>query len=369
MIAQDSPNTESEPLVSASEIEVEDQDEIEQIMSEIEELQQEMGSLAPPVKSAAPAPAAVSASAAVTPPAPPVSASGNSAATSLPVAPKDTPAPSAATSPASQPEIQPAPGKISEDELEKEILKEFSGAGDEPWLEETLAHLKSDPAEQGKGILDAVPEGEPVSESAHAEEIPEESSEGVTAGTQKVAPKKGAPKGVLQEESLQEEPRNEDLGKERQKELQPKEYQPKEYQEDPQPKKSQKTQKEPQKQRQKTPLDNEPSAKSGEQFCDELNDDELSESGLGPVEDVSDERQKAVDFKKTGLDSELESRSIPMASLAMTVKGNMTIKLNYETSQQYVLVRFKKGSVQIQLADGTELHVPLRQKTPSRSTE
>ena len=61
MIAQDSPNTESEPLVSASEIEVEDQDEIEQIMSEIEELQQEMGSLAPPVKSAAPAPAARSA--------------------------------------------------------------------------------------------------------------------------------------------------------------------------------------------------------------------------------------------------------------------------------------------------------------------
>jgi len=369
MIAQDSPNTESEPLVSASEIEVEDQDEIEQIMSEIEELQQEMGSLAPPVKSAAPAPAAVSASAAVTPPAPPVSASGNSAATSLPVAPKETPASSAATSPASQPEIQPAPGKISEDELEKEILKEFSGAGDEPWLEETLAHLKSDPAEQGKGILDAVPEGEPVSESAHAEELPEESSEGVTASAQKVAPK-----GVLQEESLQEEPRNEDLGKERQKE-----HQPKEHQEDPQPKKSQKTQKEPQKQRQKTPLDNEPSAKSGEQFCDELNDDELSESGLGPVEessspaeweeDVPVERQKAVDFKKTGLDSELESRSIPMASLAMTVKGNMTIKLNYETSQQYVLVRFKKGSVQIQLADGTELHVPLRQKTPSRSTE
>jgi hypothetical protein len=43
----------------------------------------------------------------------------------------------------------------SDQDLEAGILKEFSGGGDEPWLEATLANMPPAVASSGKGILDS----------------------------------------------------------------------------------------------------------------------------------------------------------------------------------------------------------------------
>jgi len=144
----------------------ENQDEIDKIMSEIEELQQEMSAVADPKPAAAAAPAPT--------PAPPAAAA---------VAPTPTPAPAPTPASAevseeplletseeasqeiSQAEIEeimaeategePEGGSPTAQELEQGILKEFSGEGEEPWLEETLANLKPEAeSTTGEGLLD-----------------------------------------------------------------------------------------------------------------------------------------------------------------------------------------------------------------------
>ncbi len=117
------------------------QDEIDKIMSEIEELQGEMSTAA-----SAPAPS----SRAPATPVPPAKVAQN---------------PPARTAEAAA----PAPASL-DDGLG--LFKDFSGEGDEPWLEETLAHLKSDPEIQGHGILDEAQE-----ENLNATSIPEEAEE------------------------------------------------------------------------------------------------------------------------------------------------------------------------------------------------
>jgi hypothetical protein len=112
--------------------ETDTQDDIDKIMSEIEELQQEMDAVTPESKS----------------PSPILSedvVKGIAAGLQA----------SKAMAPVPEKEADPSSLDASLNEDEKDILKEFSGEGEEPWLEETLAHLKGEEAEQS---LDSIAE-------------------------------------------------------------------------------------------------------------------------------------------------------------------------------------------------------------------
>jgi hypothetical protein len=110
-------------------VEAETQDEIDQIMSEIEELQQEMN-------------AATQASS--TPVAPEVLPP--SATSTVPSPPPGSAAPSEEAQLMLNPEAElGVSDQSSLDAVEKDILKEFEGDGEEPWLEETMANLKTAP--------------------------------------------------------------------------------------------------------------------------------------------------------------------------------------------------------------------------------
>jgi peptidoglycan hydrolase CwlO-like protein len=108
---------------------MESQDEIEQIMNEIEELQQEMNSAAMPKTTQS------------SPPAHPQSASSTVSGQASEIK-ADL-----------EPELTSQAAGISDSEVDQDILKDFSGDGDEPWLEETLATLKDSKSEGGGGML------------------------------------------------------------------------------------------------------------------------------------------------------------------------------------------------------------------------
>lgn len=221
--------------LAPSSLEVENQDEIEQIMNEIEQLQNEMNSLSSPSPEvAAPSPVAASQppppvatpappiaqAAPPLPPTPTVAPPPPLAPPLAPVAPQApaavatpemAPAPTVASAatptpkvpaPASPaalslvPEVEPLFGNSSsapapaepatpaatEMEVEASILKEFSGAGEEPWLQETLAQLTEDSTEsesdrlifKGEDKNPASEETDLVSEFDHALEVERE---------------------------------------------------------------------------------------------------------------------------------------------------------------------------------------------------
>ena len=49
-------------------------------------------------------------------------------------------------------------------------------------------------------------------------------------------------------------------------------------------------------------------------------------------------------------------------TLSIQLKGNMTLKLNYEFEGQDVTIGFSEGALRVQLADGTEFKVPMGKK-------
>jgi hypothetical protein len=143
-------------------VEAETQDEIDQIMSEIEELQQEMNAAAAPkLKSqvpTTPTPAVAPASVA-----PPVKLqvveptpetleleAKLEAELAAEIEPSATiePQTEAILAEAIEPDLgiqAEEPISAAQIEQEQSLLKEFTGEGEEPWLEETLAHLKQEP--------------------------------------------------------------------------------------------------------------------------------------------------------------------------------------------------------------------------------
>jgi hypothetical protein len=132
----------------------ENQDEIDQIMSEIEQLQKEMNQVTPKPTGGAPGANASEAKTANKP--------------NLSV----VPTPSESDVQEQEPDLGLSAAPESSETEEEGILKEFSGHGDEPWLEETLAQLKTDPEENtGKGLLnEASPETSEEELVSHAKQ-------------------------------------------------------------------------------------------------------------------------------------------------------------------------------------------------------
>ena len=61
-------------------------------------------------------------------------------------------------------------------------------------------------------------------------------------------------------------------------------------------------------------------------------------------------------------DQPMESNS-EEGSLTMTLKGNMTLKLNYECAGQSVTVSFSEDALKIQMADGAEFKIPVHKNS------
>jgi hypothetical protein len=159
---------ENKANATAAEVEAETQDEIEQIMSEIEELQQEMSAATAVATDASPkAPQA----AVAPPPAPPAQSSLTPPAPKAPPPkPKLVPSPEPVAQEVEAVAAQEIPAhEVSEVEEAESILKEFSGEGEEPWLEETMANLP-DNSNESSLLEDRV---EPAME---AQELKEEAS-------------------------------------------------------------------------------------------------------------------------------------------------------------------------------------------------
>lgn len=55
-------------------------------------------------------------------------------------------------------------------------------------------------------------------------------------------------------------------------------------------------------------------------------------------------------------------------TLSMTLKGDMELELNYEAGEQSVALRFEDGFFIVQLADGTEFRVPMKNASASRKS-
>ena len=50
----------------------------------------------------------------------------------------------------------------------------------------------------------------------------------------------------------------------------------------------------------------------------------------------------------------------------MTLRGNMTLKLQYELEGQVVSIGFTDQALRVQLADGTEFKIPMRGRSANR---
>jgi hypothetical protein len=55
-------------------------------------------------------------------------------------------------------------------------------------------------------------------------------------------------------------------------------------------------------------------------------------------------------------------------ALTMTLRGNMTLRLQYEIEGQTVTIGFADHALKVQLADGTEFKIPMRNRAPVRRT-
>ncbi len=292
MTAQNKPKIEEKVENVIPGVEVEAQDEIDQIMNEIEELQQEMNASGAPVS----APEEISVAA--------------------PVQVHST----------SPPPANVAPVKVKEEEarlsaiadLEKEILREFSGGGDEPWLEETLAELKSEPSATGAGILDKVPDpsfpevSESIEESDHEMQATEtQATEAQEADVSELSEVEDALLNKILEP----------LGEEK-----------------------------------VSSQENHDS-----DFADQLEVELAAEQEA--VEKIIQEGRKASNHPTSASENSLTSPS----SLAMTVQGRLNLRLNYGSDgEQHVLISFSEQIVQIQLANGTEFRVPIGSNSTSK---
>jgi hypothetical protein len=58
--------------------------------------------------------------------------------------------------------------------------------------------------------------------------------------------------------------------------------------------------------------------------------------------------------------SQMKDTDSSEGTLSMTLKGNMTLKLQYDVDGQVVTVGFADGALKIELVDGTEFKIPVR---------
>jgi hypothetical protein len=67
-----------------------------------------------------------------------------------------------------------------------------------------------------------------------------------------------------------------------------------------------------------------------------------------------------------GMHEHDESGKSGDGALTMTLRGNMTLKLQYETEGQVVSIGFADHALRVQLADGTEFKIPMRARVANR---
>lgn len=81
---------------------------------------------------------------------------------------------------------------------------------------------------------------------------------------------------------------------------------------------------------------------------EEIHEEEIENS----ISTSEDDQMSHDEDKKTG-----------DGSLSMTLRGNMTLKLQYEIEGQAITIGFTGDAMRVQLADGTEFKIPIRRNS------
>jgi hypothetical protein len=97
-----------------------------------------------------------------------------------------------------------------------------------------------------------------------------------------------------------------------------------------------------------------------EEAFDDDGDAELDSRQLEEIHEEEIENSISTSISEDDPMSHDEDKKTGDGSLSMTLRGNMTLKLQYEIEGQAITIGFTGDAMRVQLADGTEFKIPIR---------